>query len=355
MKKLLAEPLDFMVHYPLGYYIRTMFVPASHRVSCFSINPKATSLLIAPAIGGAGVFSDNIAGVEGAPNFELLDPAASDETGFSPSGAYLNNVVRKYKLNRGGTSVVILDHPRTYLNLHGMHDANVTVSQIYSELTKSPHNLLPGWQGGETYNWSALTDRIEVANDAAFASTLQVLFLAGLPASLVDFICQWSKVNSQTLGAIIPFPLAVAGWALEHYAKEEFFHLVVPGCSALSAFAFGGGKCTHYFAPKNDNFAAGEVAGAIEDVNASTIDESIDVPVFVWPTPGTDMEKTMHNLRHGGLRKASAITLLDENGLPLSPTADLCSWALRKCDSQFAGLVGALSAIDLPRRGSDES
>jgi hypothetical protein len=351
MKKLLPEPLDFIVHYPLLHYVGSMFTMPPRNVAGYCVTPKTTSVIVTPNKGGAAVFSDNVAYVEGAPNADLLDPGSSDENSFSVSGPYQKNVFRKYKLGRGEDSVLLLDHPRLYLNFHGMQGANVTIGKVYEELAKAPQSILPGWQGGEAYNWVALTEKIELAGEGVYASTLQQIFLAGMPSSIVDFICSWATHSGQTLRGIIPFPLAVAGWAREKYAGESLYHLVVPSCNAICVFTFVDGKCSHYFAPKNDNYAAGEVAGAVEDVNSTVTEATKDTPVYVWPTGGTDMEKLMTGLRQSGIRTATAISLSGETGLPLAPTASLLEWALRQCVPSFGKIAGGISTFDLPREG----
>lgn len=348
MKKLLPEPLDFIVHYPFLHYLRSMLVMPPKNTVAYSISPRATSVLVTPRKGGAAVFSDNVAHVEGAPNAETLDPSASDENSFSSGGVYQKNVTRKYGLARGGDAVLVLDHPRMYLNFHGMQGANVTIAKVYEELARAPQSILPGWQGGETYQWTAVTDRIDLAPDAAFASTLQHLFLAGLPISLIEFICSWSVHNKQTLRGIIPFPLAVAGWARRQYANAEAFHIVVPSSAAICVFTFSEGKCTHYFAPKNDNYAASEVAGAIEDVNSTISDTPQDIPVYVWPTTGVDMEKLVQGIRQSGVRNATVVSLQSEGGLPLSPTVSLLEWALQNSLEGFGKLGDGVSSFDLP-------
>lgn len=353
MKKLLPEPFDFIVHYPLLHYLGSMLTMPPKNVVAYSVGPKATSVLVAPGRGGAAIFSDNVANVGGAPSSDLLDPSGSDENSFSISGPYQKNVVKKYGLNRGGDSVLIFDHPRLYLNFHGMQGAGVPVSKVYEELARAPQAILPGWQGGEAYQWAAITDKIEIANPSIFASTLQQLFLAGLPLSLVEFICMWARRSGQTLRGIIPFPLAVAGWAREQFSGNEIYHVVVPSCNALCVFTFGEGRCTHYFAPKNDNYAAGEVAGAIEDVNSTLADAPSSIPVYVWPTLGTDMEKLLQGLRQSGIRDAVTISLQGAGGLPLSPTVSLCEWALQQCVDGFGKLSGSVSSFDLPAGEED--
>jgi len=347
MKKLLPEPFDFIAHYPLGYYLQSMLVPPPKNVAAFCVTPRASSILVAPSKGGAGVFAENISHVIGAPNAEMFDPAVSEESSFSISGPYQKSVVRKYGLNRGGAAVVILDHPRMYLNFHGMQSANVPISEVYAELTRAPQSILPGWQGGETYMWAAITERIELSGESVYASTLNQLFLSGLPASLVYFICSWARSSRLTLGGIIPFPIAVAVWAREHYSNEPFFHLVVPTSAAVCVFTFTDGKCTHYFAPKNDNYAAGEVAGAIEDVNISSPDGA-NGGVYVWPSVGLETEKFMQGMRQAGIRHASIVSPKSEGGLPLAPTMGLCEWALGKIVPEFGGLEGSISSFDLP-------
>jgi hypothetical protein len=347
MKKLLPEPFDFIANYPLGYYLQSMLVPPPKNVVALCVTPKASSILVVPGKGGAGVFAENISHVIGAPNAEMFDPAVSEESSFDISGPYQKGVVKKYGLNRGGSGVVILDHPRLYLNFHGMQSANVPISEVYAELTRAPQSILPGWQGGETYSWAAVTERLELASEAVYASTLNQLFLTGLPSSLVDFICSWARTTRLTLGGIIPFPVAVAGWAREHYSSDAFFHLVVPTASAMCVFTFIDGKCTHYFAPKNDNYAAGEVAGAIEDVNISSPGGEGGA-VYVWPSVGMETEKFMQGMRQAGIRQASVVSPKTEGGLPLAPTMGLCEWALGKIDPGFGGLEGSVSSFDLP-------
>lgn len=348
MKKLLPEPLDFIAHYPLLHYLRSMLVMPPKNTVAYSISPKATSILVTPRKGGVAVFSDNVAHVEGAPNAEVLDPSASDENSFVAGGVYQKNVVRKYGLARGGDAVLIIDHPRMYLNFHGMQGASVTISKVYEELARAPQSILPGWQGGETYQWAAVTDRIDLAPEGAFASTLQQVFLAGLPASLIDFICAWSAHSQQTLRGIIPFPLAVAGWARKKYESEEMFHMVVPTTSAICVFTFSDGRCTHYFAPKNDNYAASEVAGAIEDVNSTVSDNPSDTPVYIWPTTGADTEKLVQGIRQSGVRNATVVSLQSEGGLPFSATASLLEWALQNSLEGFGQIGSSLSSFDLP-------
>lgn len=348
MKKLLPEPFDFIVHYPFSHYLRSMLVMPPKNTVAYAISPRTTSILVTPLKGGAAVFSDNVAQVEGAPNAEALDPSSSDENSFASSGIYQKNVTRKYGLARGGDAVLVLDHPRMYLNFHGMQGANVTIAKVYEELSRAPQSILPGWQGGEAYQWTAVTDRIDLAPDGAFASTLQQLFLSGLPMSLIDFICSWSVHNKQTLRGIIPFPLAVAGWAKKHYTNIEMFHIVVPSSSAICVFTFSDGRCTHYFAPKNDNFAASEVAGAIEDVNSTVSDNSHDTPVYIWPTTGTDMEKLTQGIRQSGVRNATVVSLQSESGLPLAPNVSLLEWALQNSLEGFGQLGAGISSFDLP-------
>lgn len=347
MNKLLPEPFDFIAHYPIGHYLQSMLVPPAKNVAAYCVTPRSSSLLVAPVRGGAGVFGENISHVVGAPNAEMFDPAVSEDSSFNIAGPYQKSVVRRYGLNRGGGAVVIFDHPRMYLNFHGMQSANVPISDVYSELARAPQSILPGWQGGETYVWAAISDRMELAGEAVYASTLHQLFLAGLPESIVDFICSWARGTRQTLAAIIPYPIAVAGWAREHYEDERFFHLVIPTPSAVSVFTFIDGKCTHYFAPKNDNYAGGEVAGAIEDVNISS-SESRGGSVYVWPTVGMETEKFMQGLRQGGVRQASVVAPKGEGGLPLAPAMGLCEWAMKKVFPEFPGLEGSLSNFDLP-------
>jgi hypothetical protein len=355
MKKLLPEPLDFIVHYPLLHYIGSMFTMPPRNVAGYCITPKSTSVVVTPNRGGAAVFSDNVAHVGGAPNADLLDPASSDENSFSVTGPYQKNVFRKYKLGRGEDAVLLLDHPRLYLNFHGMQGANVTIGKVYEELTKAPQSILPGWQGGETYSWVAMTDKVELAGEGIYASTLQQIFLAGVPSSIIDFICAWSAYSGQTLRGIIPFPLAVAGWSRDHYGIEGMYHLVVPSCNAICVFTFFDGRCTHYFAPKNDNYATGEVAGAIEDVNATVSESHKSTPVYVWPTGGTDMEKLMQGLRQAGIRNATTVSLSGDAGLPLSPTASLLEWSLQKCLPGFSKIVGSVSTFDLPAENTQAS
>lgn len=351
MKQLLPEPLDFIAHYPLFHYLRSMLVMPPKNTVAYVISPRATSVLVAPRRGGAAVFSDNVAHVEGAPTVEMLDPSVSDENSFVVRGAYQKNVTRKYGLARGGDAVLVLDHSRMYLNFHGMQGANVTISKVYEELARAPQSILPGWQGGEAYQWAAITDRIELAQNGAFASTLQQLFLTGLPMALIDFICSWSVFNKQTLRNIIPFPLAVAGWAMKQYANMEMFHIVVPSASAICVFTFFDGKCTHYFAPKNDNYAASEVAGAIEDVNSTISDsptDATDAPVYVWPSTGADVEKLVQGIRQSGVRNATVVSLQSEGGLPLSPTVSMLEWALQNSLEGFTQLGDGVSSFDLP-------
>lgn len=347
MKKLLPEPFDFIAHYPIGHYLQSMLVPPPKNVAAYCVTPKSSSLLVAPGRGGAGVFGENISHVVGAPNAEMFDPTVSEDSSFNISGPYQKSVVRRFGLNRGGGAVVILDHPRMYLNFHGMQSANVPISDVYAELARAPQSILPGWQGGETYVWAAISDRIELAGEAVYASTLHQLFLAGLPESLVEFICSWARSTRQTLAGIIPYPIAVAGWARDYYESERFFHLVIPTASAVSVFTFIDGKCTHYFAPKNDNYAGGEVAGAIEDVNIAAA-ESQGGNVYVLPTVGLETEKFMQGLKQGGCRQASIISPKGAGGLPLAPTVGICEWATKKVFPEFAGLEGSLSNFDLP-------
>ncbi len=347
MKKLLPEPFDFIANYPLGHYIQSMLVPPPKNIAAYCVTPRAASVLVAPNKGGAGVFGENISHVVGAPNAEMFDPAVSEEASFIIAGPYQKSVVRKYGLNRGGGAVLIFDHPRMYLNFHGMQAANVPIAEVYAELARAPQSILPGWQGGETYIWSAISDRMEAAGEAVYASTLNQLFLAGLPESIVDFICSWARAARQTLAAIIPYPIAVAGWAREYYSSENFFHIVVPTPSIVCVFTFTDGRCTHYFAPKNDNYASGEVAGAIEDVNLSTSEGGAGV-VYVWPTVGLETEKFMQGLRQSGIRQASIISPQGDDGMPLAPTVGLCAWALSKTFPEFTGVAGSLSSFDLP-------
>jgi hypothetical protein len=354
MKKLLPEPIDFIVHYPLMHYIRSMLTMPPKNTVAYAVSPKATSVLVTPRKGGAAVFSDNVANVEGAPNSDMLDPATSDEHAFASEGVYYKSVTRKYGLARGGDAVLIIDHPRLYLNFHGMQAANVTIAKVYEELARAPQSILPGWQGGEAYQWAAVTDRLEVASEGAFASTLQQLFLTGLPSTLVDFICAWGVYNKQTLRAIIPFPLAVAGWARESYGQNGMFHLVVPSVNSICVFTFCEGRCTHYFAPKNDNYAASEVAGAIEDVNSTVSDSPRDTPVYVWPTTGSDVEKLVQGIKQSGVRNATVVSLQSEGGLPLSPSVSLLEWALQSSLEGFTKLAGGVSSFDLPL-GDDKS
>lgn len=349
MKKLLPGPLDFIVNYPLGAYALGMFTPEAKNVAAYVVTPKSASLYVAPKEGGPGAYAENVSGVEGAVDFEMLDPGTSDIDSFVQPGQYNEKVVKRFGLRKHGGVVLLLDHPKLYINLHSLHAAEVTIDKVYEELQNAPASFFPGWQGGEGYYWTAMTEAMGVANPNARAAALGQVFFAGMPVSYVDFICSWAKHSRQLLKSIIPFPLAVAGWAKDAIQEDKYFHLLVPTGGALCFFTYNNGKYTNYNAPKNDNYAVGDLAGVIDEDYSNT-PESANGPVYVWPTVGVDTEKIMSGLRQAGVRQAGLVALSDSNGMPIAPTASLCEWALHKTIDGFPMGAGAPEAIELSHR-----
>lgn len=330
--KLLPYPLDFIVHYPLKHYIRTLFGAAASTDVTYFVGQKATSILASDRKSGRAFFSEDVSHHHGAPNQDMLDPNTSDANNFRIDGDYYQDVNRRFNLARGGYGAMIFENSRLYDNLHSIQEATGTVGSMLSLFrTDAIREIITTWQATEAFEWSAFSRKLDPLPLSTDMRSIKSMFLAGIPEAQAQFNCEWATETGFILTTAVPLSVAVGNWAIRRGLTDvPYYFIIIPGTHKYRAFFINDGEVATYLQSPTEQFVAGELSAIIEE---TTLDnpECPNIPSYIWPTEGMDITRVCEQFKAVPLKNMIRIddTLIQKvygELSPGSPTAALCEW-----------------------------
>jgi len=311
--------LDFLAHYPLAYYIKTLSNPRKRacRIGLF-LSRDANMILLKSKLDNI-YWNGNLREINGAPSLDDTLQKNTEKLGNQIPSAYRKDIHREFGLNKTNEVSVIIDDPETYTTPYTVTQFDAA-GDLEAALLKDPSSIITAWKNynhNAEYIWEILsTSGMHLLRDNTRLP--KKVILCGFPEERAIYTAKWCEENDQELVNLIPLIPAVLKWGIENGPKEGFF-LLIQAPNEIAISYIENGEIRIFSTQKTrDGFTPDE----IQDVNelADETGRGKEVPIWCWgilpgSTPHSRLATrypTLKTLTPEELRKIHPLSIKNE-------------------------------------------
>lgn len=218
--------LDFISHYPLDHYLKTIIKPKKARLKVACLLSRDYDQMLTRDSQGILYWNPNLRDIPGAPSLEDTFPKKLEGARRDLPSVYKRVLQKEQRLNKQNETMFLIDDPEVVITPYSV-TSHENAGELEAALSRDPSSIITAWKN---YNhtaefiWEILDSRCEIVRGNMKLS--KKVLLCGFPEQRALQTALWCQSHNQELAAIAPLIPTILKWALAHCPDTGCFFLI---------------------------------------------------------------------------------------------------------------------------------